>query len=203
MNLKPEILQKILDSGESVEWAGRPEPFKAVDSHNRMSVIIRCIVTIVIAALLIVGYFVMVKKSESPVSPWAPLIILAFAIFLLCRPFTDARTLTKKAIFVITDRNAISYISESNFKKMPLSDIDAAQFIDKGNGVGDIILGSDAIKRPYSKIHLTTLMPRESSDDSAKITGMAFYNVAGFENIRSLLPKTVKITDCKLSSMLK
>ena len=96
MNLKPEILQKILDSGESVEWAGRPEPFKAIDSHNRMSVIIRSIVTIVIAALLIVGYFVMVKKTESPVSPWAPLIILAFAIFLLCRPFTDARTLTKK-----------------------------------------------------------------------------------------------------------
>ena len=38
MTINSEALQAILDKGESVEWAAKAEPFKAVDEHNKSSV---------------------------------------------------------------------------------------------------------------------------------------------------------------------
>ncbi len=34
------------------------------------------------------------------------------------------------------------------------------------------------------------------------VRGMAFFNVAGFAQIKELLPKDTKITECKLSDVI-
>ena len=84
---------------------------------------------------------------------------------------------------------------------MLLSDIDEVKIIDKGKDIGDVIFGSEAIKYPYSRIYLLTLIPRESTDNDNKVTGMAFYNVAGLSRIRALLPKGIPVRESKLSDI--
>ena len=203
MIINSDALQKILDKGESVEWAGRPEPFQAVDSHNKKAVILRCVISIAIAAAILILYIVLANQKGMSLNIVVVLIILAAAAFFCVRPLLDARTLKKKYIYIITDRAAITFDGENMVKRLPLGEIDAVQFVDKGNGTGDVILGSSAIKRPYSGIYVTSLIPRETQDgNDSTVTGMAFYNVAEYANVRSLLPKTVPVTDRKLSDLL-
>ena len=67
MNIKPDLMQKVLEKGESVEWAAQPEPFETIDDHNRSFVIARIIITLAICGGLMAGYCaIQAGKGEAP-----------------------------------------------------------------------------------------------------------------------------------------
>ena len=202
-NVNVNAIQSVLGKGETLEWAAKAEPFKVIDEATKKHIHIRWIIAAVVAAAVIALYTVVINGADgAEFTPVIPIIIIAVAAYTCVVPFTDASIIKRRTI-VVTNKRAIIYESDSNHKELPFEYIDEAKFIDKGNGIGDVLLGSPAVKTPYRKIRVLTIMPKEKMKDGDNIVrGVAFFNVAGFAQIKELLPKTVKITECKLSDVI-
>ena len=204
MNADLASISAILAKEESLEWASRPEPFETVDATNKKALIRRWLLCAVVGIALIVIYIIAASKSDSAgITPIIPIVIAVVAIYIAVLPFLDARTIRRKKTFVLTNRRAILYESDSNLKSFPFENMDEVKIIRKGGNLCDVLFGSAAIKRPYYKIRLTALMPRESMKDADSfVRGMAFYNVTGADRIKSLIPEGLKITVSELSKEL-
>ena len=196
MQIDINSFKSILGRDESVEWAGRPEPFETIDKYNKKPFMIRLIAALAIAVILIVIYYV---KMAGQTQPAVPVILIAVAAFVIITPLLDARAIRKKRVYIITDKNIYTYGGETSSKKMPLSILDEVKILDKGDGISDVFFGSAAIKKPYKKIRSVTLQPIESDvSGQTVICGIVYYNIAGAEKIKALLPSGVKITEEKL-----
>ena len=198
-NIDIDSIRPLLEKGETVEWAAKAEPFETVNKYNKSAFTMRVIISLIAAVILIVIYAAAVNNSETVhFNIVLPVIIAAVALFMAFRPYLDARSLKKKLTFIVTNKNVAIREGESSLKAMPLNSIDEALFINKGDGIGDVVFGSAAIKRPYRKIVITTLVPLEALGNTEGVAGMAFYNVKGYENIKELLSPNTKISETTL-----
>ena len=121
-------------------------------------------------------------------------VIILCALYIILRPFMDQRNVTKKSAYFVTDKNVTTFQGSYSSKEMALEDIDEVKIVDKGM-TGDVIFGSRAVKRPYSKVRITAVAPMEDViDDETRVVGLAFYNIKDFEKIAGYLLPGTKIT---------
>ena len=195
-------ISSILSGDETLEWASGAEPFETIDRYNQKFMKRRWILCAVIAVVLIAAYCIATAGSDAVgFTIIIPVIIAVVAVYIALLPFLDAKTLRTKKTFVLTNKRAILYESDSNHKSFPFKIMDAVKIIRKEDGLCDVLFGSAAIKRSYSKIRLTALMPKESMrDEDSIVRGMAFYNVTGSDRIKSLIPEGIPVTETDISN---
>lgn len=197
-------ISSALAKDENLEWASGPEPFEPVDRYNKKPLLRRWILCCVIGVALIIIYCVAVFRSDAAAfSIVIPVVIAFVAIYIAILPLLDARLLMRKKTFVLTNKRAILYESDSNQKSFPFEIMDAVRIIHKEGGLCDVLFGSPAIKRPYYKVRLTALIPKEKiKDDDSVVRGMAFYNVTGADRIKSLIPEGIPVEETELSEKI-
>ncbi|MBQ9031240.1 MAG: hypothetical protein IJ106_07285 [Parasporobacterium sp.] len=191
----------LLEKGESVKWTGKPEPFEVIEGYNRKSLYLRWVLTVILGIAFLVWYILYATShSDVPLS-WLIIVgVLAIMAFIILRPFVDARTLRKKRLYAVTDKRLLIYQDYSTFYAANLEDIDEIRIVRKGNGLSDVIFGEPAVKKPYSQIRITAIVPVKGEGEKENtILGMAFYNIKNADDIRPYMMPGTKVTEDRIS----
>lgn len=179
-----------LQEGETIEWVSKAEPFVLLDQTNKQSLMIRWLISAVIAVLLVAGYLAMVGQNDVSASWVVIAVLLGGPIFAAVRPLTDARALKKNVVFAITDRRAITSKGGSDFFAINLDEVTAIRFVEKAGGVGDVLFG-DATKMKDRKLRLLSLVPQVFKEENNPLTGLVFYNVGEIHKVKKYLEERI------------
>ena len=181
---------------EEVKWEGKPGTFKLIEKSNKQALLTRWIITAVAAIVIIVLYCIVVQNDERlNFNMILPSITVIIAAFIIVRPIVDYYSLKRKCTYFATNERLIVVIGFDSVISMPLEDVDSVKFINKENGRTDILFGKYAVKRPYSKIRIIALRPKEDFvGGETKVIGMAFYDVQDAEKIRKILLPGTDVT---------
>lgn len=196
MSIDISVFDKLLGEGEYLEWVGKSEPFKVAEGVYKSRLNIRWISCAAAAVILTVAYIISAMSGGQGVQVFVPVLTIGVPLFVAVRPMMDCSSLKKKVIYAVTNKRIMVYKSETDFVSMSLEDVGEVAIFDKGNGVGDMAFGHDAVSAPAHKLRYIALMPKTKLGNEVKVaTGVVFYNISETKKIKSLLDKDTKVTE--------
>lgn len=200
MNINIGVFDTLLGEGEHLEWVGKSEPFKLMDGVQKKRLTMRFLICGVIAVVLTAAYVIAVSASGGSIQALIPILTIGVPLFVMVRPVMDCNTISKKLIYAVTNKRIIAYQNETTVADMDLDKIGEVKVLDRGNGIGNVAFGVDAVSAPEHKHRFIAIQPKYKYENSDKLyTGIVFYNVAEHKKIISILNKDVKVKQAAAS----
>jgi hypothetical protein len=183
--MEKESLARLLGKDEMVLWSGKPAPYKILDKYYKPIFIRQCIITISTVALLfcLVLYFGMSGRTEVNYPAVAVLLCVPF-IFLLTNLFFYLNY-KRKSQYLVTNRNIIVYLSDTQKRLFPLSFIDRVESVQQGEDTWSIRIGkAGGIPQKKNLKYAMDFLTRDISDEANR--SCLLYNLSGKDAKRVL-----------------
>lgn len=171
-SLDAHLRQHVLQSGERVVWAGRPDVVRATQLAKRPTAI---------GAFLLVFIFLTIRLgikeagAEGPsIEGWGyvfmlvPVIFVALGVFLMMTPF-QMRRAAKRTLYAVTERRVIILHGGRNIQVhayLPASLTDVRK-VKRREGATDIVLRKPDYSRWMSEVFLSGLWGIEDPEGAA------------------------------------
>ena len=194
-------IKKLLKADEHVRWIGKAEKDPFLNDSNRSSMILRWVLTAVIAVGLSVLYAVYCSNKAIPYYWAVNIFTIGVPLYIAVLPYMDHKRL-RKVIYAITDRRVIVSANDNRAYDMLLSHVDSIQ-ISRGIGGTTLILGSAVANASENKLRVLSLYGKmDEVCGKERTVGAALYNLADADVARSLLiegPMEPKVSESQAS----
>jgi len=178
LQLSPQIQSKLKDTlrpEEEVQWAGSCQPFPLVCAENKAPMIIRWILSALVAAALSIVYAVWIGNSGGQYNVIVELIILVACVYVaVLMPVLDRRTLMRDAAYFVTNKRVIVLMGDRPAIALNRAGLNM-KVVDGPNGCSHVLLGA-AINIKPRKYRITTILPPADKEGIAP-TGAVFYQI--------------------------
>lgn len=183
-----EMLNTVLEDGETVQWSGAPQPYSLFDPSRKGSTYTTLCLAVAWGVLSVGGYY----ASGVEVKTGLVVFLLAVSGLIIWIPISD-KSKVKKLLYAITDKKAIVASQENKDPIiLPIADIDDVRVDTADNGNCHVRLGTPVFK--VSSRKLPVLAYRGEYDDidgNKKYKGVVLFNIKAEDGklIKNLLRK--------------
>ena len=183
-----EELKSCLRSGESLLWSGQPSGIKAMDEQYKPGIIKRIIISLVLAIGISAAYIGVCASKSTEIKPGLIVIIAVIAAYLMISPFTDAKKLSTKFFYGITDQRLI--IKMDKIKSVEYANISKAQFVEDAAGQTSLLV-NEAIEEG-KKGNIRTLAVTCTNKDEADFEAhAAMYAIPDAAAVKAILKEYI------------
>lgn len=135
-----KALDGVLEKDELVLWTGKPVSFKILDKYYKPELIKSYIIAAVVVGAILAWALTAISKGRDLNMIGLSIFLLAPFILIPVKAF-QYMDLRKKYNYVLTDRNIIVYVSESEYLKYPLSNIEKFESVPQYKNTWSIRIG--------------------------------------------------------------
>ncbi|MBE6989832.1 MAG: hypothetical protein E7426_03690 [Ruminococcaceae bacterium] len=173
-----EALKRILDEGETVQWAGRAEPFQTMDKTTRPIFVCGVVTALAIFIAVTAVYRFIIARTGAPFQ-WV--LALALLLVLLVKPMyilLDAGKV-RKMHYVATDRR-LMVVSGGEGRWVDYKRIDRAAFKGDDDGHISLLCGDRALRAKAGKrreIAAIGMVGGDRSGEDHPIESFGFYGL--------------------------
>ena len=190
MNEKQKKIEQRLNEtllpDEQICWHGAVKPFALLEEGNKQSLLLKWIITVVVAGAFSV--LCLHAGSSNKISVIA--LAIAIALFVILMPVLEWKSLNKFQYW-ITDQRAIISNGGTEMYTLDLKEIDAFKIV-RGKAAGDcLVLGSQIMKSANKNMRWQAAHPNVLDDtgvvNPCQGMGMAFYGLENAEEAAAFL----------------
>jgi len=178
-----EELKNALRDKETVLWKSRPAPFELLDAENKASVLVKWIVSAVVALTFCILYFSHNDTYNYYVIGFVFLLVLAVAI----SPLT-ARSAISRQLYAVTNQRVFVVTKDRTAYYMEFNDIDAMRVLKSANGHHTLALGSSILPKIEKNVRWTAAHPKTEGQGEHAV-GMVLYSLPDVDAVLCLLPR--------------
>jgi|GEM_PF-3684320 len=189
MSIDTKIFDKLLTSGEQLEWVSKPEPFNIMEGALKKKLVTKWISCAIAAIVLSVAYVLAISE----VMPVILIAIIGTCAIIALRPMMDAKSAQSKLIFAISNKRVFVYKSEIDVSTMSIDKIPLVKIYKKANGAYDVAFGTAASAPAHKLLSLAVISKPDGSGKKGAAAGMAFFNIAEADKVRALLHEDTKV----------
>ncbi len=181
-----EKLRGYLRPDEEVYWENQPNDFPLLDGGNRVRILRKWVLEILVAGGVLIGHVTTNAKTEMGL-----VVLLAGVVLLgLYMPFQEKRKLMQ-CRYWITDQRVIQMTKDQLFYSMELDQVDRFRVAKDGRATC-LLLGSGVFDDAAKLMRWRAATPkkeREGGGRSDQADGLIFYGVDNVEAAAELLKR--------------
>ena len=166
-------LKAYLRENEQICWEGRPAQFSMLDQANRFRILLKWILTVAVAAGLLVAYY---TQNPAPTMGFSGVVVLVAAV-IVAAPILEYQSL-KKARYWITTQRAILMTSDKSLYYMELDELDEFGVLNDAADAPCLVLGRCALEESRGQLRWRACHPKvdlQAHEDADRAQGMIFY----------------------------
>ncbi len=187
-----EKLKEILHTDEKVVWEASPEKVDLFEKPHVRGLVIRWTLCAIFAALAIYywAYYSVVLSIPASQARTISIITLLICGYVTVLPFFDAKNITKKARYVVTNQRFIAYKPNGQGNTYrDFSDITEATIEYLPTGAANFFIGpvNNSIRK---RTHDNIIDYREEY----KFDPIVFASIKDVEGLLKVLPSHIKVT---------
>lgn len=186
-------LNKYLEEGETLLWAGKPEAFEVMDETNKKSITIKTLAGSLTCLIVAAVYLILAARAGAALKPAVFLVCAALAVYFAIAPYLDAGKLKDKTIYAVTDRRIITLMNDE-LKSAKYPDIEAAAFKTDKDGHSTVLFGPGGVKEPMRKWRGQSLYGVRKEVGGSKCDMCVFYAVPDGEKLKEILSRYIDIS---------
>ena len=159
-----EELKSCLRSGESLLWSGQPNKVTAMDAQYKSGIVKKIIVALVLVAVFCGAYIAVCTKNGTELKAGLIVIIAAIGAYVIISPFTDAKKLSSKYYYGITDQRLL--IKTDKCRSAEYSHIANAQFVTDAAGETSLLINKavEEGKKGNIRVLAVTCINKDDTD---------------------------------------
>ena len=180
-------LKDCLRQGESVCWQGVPVDFPLLDNANTRSILLKWILTVVIAGGVLIPYL----KNQQEISMGFIGLLTLVVVLIVVSPVVERWSL-KQQHYWITNQRAILMTRDKSIYYMELDQIDAYKLLTDMAAGQCLVLGECLFPEINKQLRWRACHPKTDmqSTSQGNATGLVFYSVSNADAAVALLTKS-------------
>lgn len=180
-----------LDKDEKLLWSGRPGKFETLDAVHKPKLIKNAVISVLIAAAILVLYFILAKKNGVGIKSGLIVIVAAIAVISPLSVFTNAAKLRRGLAYAVTDKRIL--LEQDGVKGIPFAQITEAKLITDGAGVSSLLCGRRAAACKPENLRSLAVTGAHMNEDNTLCDSLVFYAVEEPEKLRAVLKPYLNI----------
>ena len=175
-----KVKENLLE-GETVLWAGRPEPFPVKNETNKKSLTMRWLICGALLVVLTVAYVLYSLSIPAGFKPAVVIVLVVVFGYLMLAPVLDHNKVQKKCLYIVTDKRVLTAVGDNAVHAISRDGL-TVDAIPANNGCVHLLLGA-ASTLPEKKYLVSSFSPMKVAD-SEEAAGLVLYNVKDTQQLR-------------------
>jgi len=185
-NMEAKRLNTLLEDGEQILWAGRPDPGKFMDGQNRRYNTRWFIITGAIFAAILIALAAGTVRSQTGFFNVFTLFILLIGAVVIASPYSAYRKL-RKVVYAVTNRRILVSSSETSRFVLDLDMADSVSVLPGDGQNATLCIGSPTAKIKPHKLRDCGSMGFRFDKDNGSLVYPVFYNIPEAEKVKEII----------------
>lgn len=185
-----QLLMRELDEGENVLWVGKPQDSEPLIGCYKKRFTKELITSLVIAAALITGYIIGVRKNDATLYPLIIVVIAVIAALAPINCYTAPKKL-RKTLYAFTDkriaviRDTAHTVEYGKIKEAALKTDDC--------GYISLLCGPDAVRLKTDRWREDALLGEHMSDSMEECESLVLFGLPKDKQLMGLISAKLPI----------